>query len=284
MTTVRTQEELDAALARGDERIDIRSEAGVRLAVWASDSSTVRAYGSSTVWASGSSTVWAYGSATVRAYDSATVRASDSATVRASGSATVRAYDSATVWAYGSSTVWASDSATVRASDSATVRASGSATVWASGSATVTARARVAVHLHSGRAKVVGGVLIDHTREPGDAAAWCEYHGVTTADGIATLFKAVDDKWTTPRGTSYAPGSMPTADDWRDDAECGWGLHFSPSPIEALAYHPEATRFLAVGVAIETLRPIPGDTPKAKAPRVVVACREVDIDGCEVTA
>ena len=252
MTTVRTQEELDAALARGDERIDIRSEAGVRLAVWASDSSTVRAYGSSTVRAYGSSTVWAYGSSTVWASDSSTVRASDSSTVRAYGSSTVRAYGSSTVRAYGSSTV--------------------------------TARARVAVHLHSGRAKVVGGVLIDHTREPGDAAAWCEYHGVTTADGIATLFKAVDDKWTTPRGTSYAPGSMPTADDWRDDAECGWGLHFSPSPIEALAYHPEATRFLAVGVAIETLRPIPGDTPKAKAPRVVVACREVDIDGCEVTA
>ncbi len=140
------------------------------------------------------------------------------------------------------------------------------------------------MHLHSGRARVAGGVLVDHAQEPRSAAAWCEYHGVATADGIATLYKAVDDAWTTALGTSYAPGTMPAADDWRDDAECGGVLHFSPSPIEALSYHPEATRFLAVGVAIETLRPIPGDTPKAKAPRVVVACREVDIDGGEVAA
>ncbi len=183
--------------------------------------------------------------------------------------------------AYGSATVRAYDSATVRAYGSATVRASGSATVWAYDSATVRARPRLAVHLHSGRVTVSGGVLIDHTSEPTDPIAWCDYHGVEVVDGIATLYKAVNDKWTTDRGTDYSPGSLPSCDDWRDDSDCGGGLHFSPTPMEAQAYHREATRYLAVGVTVADLRPIvrPGDTPKAKAPRVVVACREVDVDG-----
>ena len=198
-------------------------------------------------------------SATVRAYDSATVTASDSATVTASGSATVTAYDSATVRAY--------DSATVRAYDSATV----------------TATPKVAVHLHSGYAKVSGGVLIDHTADLSDPTDWCEYHGVkATRAGIATLYKAVDDNWTTPRGFDYSPGAKPKAPDWRDDNGCGGGIHLSPTPVQALAYHPEATRFVAVGVRVADLRPIPGGTAKAKAPAVVRACREVDIDGQEV--
>ena len=106
---------------------------------------------------------------------------------------------------------------------------------------------------------------------------------MTVTDGTATLYKAVSSQWTTSRGTDYSPGTLPTCDDWSDDSECGGGLHFSPSPMEASAYYPEATRFLAVGVAVDTLRPILGSTPKAKAPCVVAPCREVDVDGREVT-
>ena len=180
---------------------------------------------------------------------------------------TVTACDSSTVTAYGSSTVTACDSSTVTACDSSTV----------------TAKARVAVHLHSGHAHIDGGVLIDHTAEPGDAAMWCAYHDVRVTRGIATLYKAVDDAWTTSRGFDYSPGATPSAPDWSPASACGGGLHFSPSPIEALAYKPDAARFLAVGVALDTLVPIlGGDTPKAKAPAVVVACREVDMDGREV--
>jgi hypothetical protein len=193
---------------------------------------------------------------------------SGSATVTASDSATVTAYDSATVTAYGSATVTASGSATVTAYDSATVRAT----------------PKCAVHLHSGYAKAKGGVLIDHTTDLSDPADWCEYHGVTvTRAGIATLYKAVDDAWTTPRGFDYSPGAKPKAPDWTDDNGCGGGLHFSPSPTQALAYHEEATRFVAVGVKVADLRPIPGGTAKAKAPAVVRACREVDLDGKPVT-
>ena len=256
--TVTTQAELDAALAEGVDCVDIYSPSGAWLEVRFT----------------GSATVQAYGSAMVRARGSAMVRARDSATVQAYGSAMVRARDSATVQAAESATVQAYGSAMVQAADSATVIARGSAIVWAT--------SRVAIHLHSSHATIHGGVLIDHTAEPSETPAWCQWHDVSVVDGIATLYKAVSDSWTTDHGTDYTPGTLPACDDWRDDNNCIGGLHFSPLPIQALAYHPEATRFVAVGVRVDELRPIPGRIAKAKAPRVVVACREVDIDGKDV--
>ena len=171
-------------------------------------------------------------------------------------------------------------SATVTASGSATVTASGSATVTAYGSATVTASSKVAIHLFDARVQVSGGVVIDVSKEVIDPSEWCDYHGVeVSAAGVATLYKAVDASYLSGWGTSYSPGTKPSAPDWRDNHECGGGLHFSPSPVQALTYNAEATRFLAVGVQVSDLRPIPGGTAKCKAPRVVRACAEVDIDG-----
>jgi hypothetical protein len=266
---VRTQAELDKAIADKVDWIEIRSPAGVWLEVVKSDSSTVRACDSSTVRACGSSTVRAYDWSTVTAYGSSTVRAYGSSTVRAYGSSTVTAYDSSTVRAYGSSTV----------------RAYGSSTVTAYDSSTVTATPLVAIHLHSATVKVVGGVVLDHSNLADfDAKAWCEYHGVKVSRGIATLYKAVNDRWTTDRGADYSPGSKPSCDDFRDTDACGNGLHFGPTPVHAMAYFREATKFVAVGVRLDELRPITGDTAKAKAPRVVRACVEVDMDGNVIAA
>jgi hypothetical protein len=197
----------------------------------------------------------------------------------------VTAYGSSTVTAYGSSTVTAYGSSTVRAYGSSTVTAYGSSTVRAYDSSTVTASPKVAVHLHRSTVHVSGGVVIDHTGVPSmDAKAWCEYHGVEVKRGIATLYKAVNDEWTTSYGFDYSPGAKPSAPDWRDDNDCGGGLHFCPTPSHALAYNREATKFLAVGVRVSEMRQIPGSTAKAKAPRVVRACVEVDINGDEVSA
>ena len=203
-------------------------------------------------------------------------------TVMATGSSTVTATDSSTVTAYGSSTVTAYGSSTVRAYSSSTVTATDSSTVRAYGSSTVTASPCVAVHLHSGLATIDGGVVIDVTTVNYTAEKWCAHHGVEVTDGIATVYKAVSDQWTTPRGADYTPGSTPEATDWADNAECGQGLHFGPTPAHALAYLPDATRFVAVGVELATLRPIPGGIAKCKAPKVVRACVEVDLDGNEV--
>ena len=201
-TVVRTQAELDEALAANAVTVEIRSPAGVWLEV------------------------------------------------RATGSSTVRAYDSSTVRAYDSSTV--------------------------------TATPCVAVHLHSALVTINGGVVIDVTTINDTAEKWCAHHDVEVTDGIATLYKAVNDQWTTSRGTDYSPGSTPEATDWFDDAQCGRGLHFGPTPNHALTYFLDATRFVAVGVELATLRPIPGGTAKCKAPKVVRACVEVDLDGNEV--
>ena len=287
---VRTQAELDEALAANAVTVEIRSPAGIWLSVMATGSSTVTAYGSSTVrayysstvMAAGSSTVMAYGSSTVMATGSSTVMATGSSTVRATDSSTVMAYDSSTVMAYGFSTVTATGSSTVRATDSSTVRAYDSSTVRAYYSSTVTASPCVAVHLHSGLATIDGGVVIDVTTVNDTAEKWCAHHGVEVTDGIATVYKAVSDQRTTSRGADYTPGSTPEVTDWADHAECGQGLHFGPTPAHALAYLPDATRFVAVGVELATLRPIPGGTAKCKAPKVVRACVEVDLDGNEV--
>ena len=295
--TVTTQAELDAALAEHVDIININSPRGVWLTISDSGSATVRAWGSATVRASGSATVRASDSATVRASGSATVEAWGSATVRASGSATVEAWDSATVEAsdsatvraWGSATVHASGSATVHAWGSATVQASGSATVQASDSATVRASPLVAVYLHSGRAVVHGGTLIDLTAiTETDPVTWCAVHGVAVTDGMASLYKATDGDLTA--GHSYRPvrydvGTEPVAPDFDARSECGGGLHLSPTTGQATTYRSDASRWVRVEVPVGEIVPIPSLLSGAVAKCKVRTCRvvaEVDRDGREI--
>jgi hypothetical protein len=190
--------------------------------------------------------------------------------VTASGSATVRAY--------GSATVTASGLATVRAYDSATVTASGLATVRAS--------SHVAVHLHSARVTVSGGVVIDVTSlDQSDPATWAEYTGALVKDGQVILHKAVDAGLNAGHGytlTNYAIGTDVTTEDWRPSNECGHGLHASPHAWQALEYAQDATRMLLVSCPLADLRPIPGDPAKAKA-RTFHVLREVNLDGSELS-
>lgn len=302
---VRSQAELDEALARtdltyADDEIVIDSPRGEWLVVGdtrgldvraygsatvhASDSATVRAYDSATVLASDSATVRAFGSAAVRAYEYATVTASNSATVRAYEYATVAASDFVTVHASGSSTVTASGSATVRAYEYATVAASGSATVRAYDSTTVTAGSHVATHRHSTRATLHGGTIIDHTSlDLNNPQTWADYTGAHIQDGEVVLYKAVDDTLTA--GHSWAPTAYPigqavACEDWRDDNDCGGGLHASPHPHQALSYHSDAARMLRVAAPLDSIRPI--GTDKAKAPRFRVL-DEVSLTGRPLT-
>jgi hypothetical protein len=195
----------------------------------------------------------------------------------------VTAYDSSTVRAYGSSAVRAYGSSAVRAYDSSTVTAYDSSTVTAYDSSTVTASSHTAVHLHSGRVLLKGGVVIDHTKiDLDDATTWADYHGVEIIDGVATVYKAVDDKYTTDRGFNYSPGATPSAPDWKAHRDCGNGLHFGPTPGHALAYHPEATKFMEAKVALADLVTLTGGTAKCKAPKVVSPLVEVDIHGNRV--
>lgn len=253
--TVTTQTELDQALADRAETVYIQSEEGVWLTLTDTGSSHVVARGSSHVVARGSSHVEAWGSSHVVAWDSSHVVA------------------------------W--DSSHVVARDSSHVEARGSSHVEAWDSSHVEAGKLVAVHLHSQRVQLAGGVVIDMTAvDYTDPQTWCDIAGVKVVDGIATLYKAVDPDYHAGQHyirTSYAPGSTPAAQDWRDDNRCGGGLHFGPTPAAALRYANCPTwkaKFLAVGVAVADLRPITsgsGTIPdKCKAPRVVTPCVEVD--------
>ena len=187
-----------------------------------------------------------------------------------------------------SARVWASGSATVEAYGSATVEAYGSATVRAYGSATVEASTHVAVHRHTTRATITGGVVIDHTTvDHTDPRVWAGYVGATVTGDTVTLYKAVDkDHYAGHqyRLTRYPIGESVTAPDWRDDHNCGYGLHASPHPHQALdyhqalSYHADAARMLTVECDLGDLRPIPGGTPKAKA-RTFRVTGEVRLDG-----
>ena len=179
--------------------------------------------------------------------------------------------------------LWGNSHAELWGNASATLWGNSHAELWGNSHA-VLSRFTVA-WLHSPLAKATGtGHVIDMAAvDLGDPALWADFHGVKVVDGIATVYKALKDHFGTGRlgwEGKYAPGETPEASDWRDDASCGGGLHFSPTPRQASDYLWGATRWVKVGVELATLRPIlGGGSPKCKAPKVVVPCVEVDING-----
>ena len=292
-TIVRTQAELDAAIAEGASDIVISSPEGVWLTIWESahvearESAHVAAWGSAHVEARESAHVVARGSAHVVARGSAHVEAWGSAHVVAWESAHVVAWESAHVVAWGSAHVVAWGSAHVAAWGSAHVEAWGSTHVEAWESSHVVASSLVAVHLHSTRVRVEGGVVIDVAAlELTDAATWCDFHGVSVVDDVATLFKALDDEFAAGHGyhpTTYTVGASMVCDDWTPTNDCGGGFHLGPTTSHATAYRPDAKRWVRVEVPLSDLRPILDGTPKCKA-RTCRVVAEVDRWGVDVPA
>ena len=243
-TIVKTQQELDAALADGKADIIIDSPRGVWLTV--SDSATVRAWGSATVEASDS--------ATVRAWDSATVRAWGSATVGAWGSATVRAWDSATVEAW--------DSATVRAGRYVAVHLHSQSVMLSGGvviDMTALDRSDPATWCDLNGIDVTDGRALVYKAVDADLNAG---HGYAV--------------------TAYPIGETVTAPDWSKSAGCGRGLHFGRSPMAAAGYHrgDSGPRYLACEVDLSEVVVL-NDKIKARSCRVL---HEVDRHGREITA
>jgi hypothetical protein len=276
---VRTQAELDAALAKGD------------LPVLAADITFVIREGSPTVVANGSPRVVAYDSSqpTVVAYDSSqpTVVAYDSSqpTVVANDSSQPRvvAYDSS------QPTVVANDSSqpTVVAYDSSqpTVEANGIVQLCVKGAVKVTAAAAVAIAVLGGSPLITGGGFISR-KDISTPAKWCDFYGARVSGGVAILFKAVKQDFTPPchtgNGVVYSPGTSPVAPDWDGGkAECGGGLHFSPNIPATLKFHSDNPRWMACPVALADLVVHPdGQYPeKVKARGCAAPIWEVDRDG-----
>ena len=134
--------------------------------------------------------------------------------------------------------------------------------------------------LIEGGAKVEGGqqVFVKKTTPQ----EWCDYYGVSVSGEVATLYKAVSADGESPRGTDYSPGLIPTAPDWDGYVrECGGGLHFSPTPMMAMEFYIDATRFMACPVALQDMVVHPyGKYPqKVKARACCAPTWEVDEDG-----
>jgi hypothetical protein len=307
VAVITNQTELDTALADADvHRIEIRSERGVWLQLRPQREVSVVAWGSSSVEAWGSSSVEAWDSSSVVAWDSSSVVAWDSSSVEAWDSSSVEAWDSSSVEARDSSSVEARDSSSVEARDSSSVEAWDSSSVEARGSSSVEARGAAGVHawhrsktragsscavwLHQATATIEGGHLIDLTQiDLDNTETWLAHHGVTVTDGRAMLYKAVDDELVAGHGhrpTSYVVGTDVEAPDWRDDRDCGHGLHVSPHPLMARDYYPGAKRYLRCSMAVTDIRVIDGtgsSTPKCKVPRLRVEA-EVDRHGRDLVA
>ena len=82
-------------------------------------------------------------------------------------------------------------------------------------------------------------------------------------------------------GTSYAPGSLPSAPDWNQgEGSCGGGLHLSPRPYLGLEFTHEVGRFVACPVRLEDIAI--GSGPyrnKVRAKAVCAPVYEVDDNG-----
>ena len=172
------------------------------------------------------------------------------------------------------------------------VEAWGNSSVVAWGNSSVVAGKWTAVHKMRGHVGFIeGGVVIEWPtiRTPQD---WCDYYGVRVTDGVALVFKGVNQEYQSPRGTAYIPLLEVEAPDWDGGAvECGEGLHFSPAPALTHEFLPtewlrdRAVKYVACGVKLEDMAIHPnGAYPhKCKARRCLVLY-ECDRRGEPVTA
>ena len=223
------------------------------------------------IWLCGAGRFVLQGAGVAFATDSAVVEARGSSHVVAWGSSHVEAWGSSHVEAWGSSHVEADGAASLRVFD----RVSGKA------------GRQVVIQQHSKLTKIDGGIQID-VELPATAADWCAWHGVKVVDGVAMVYKCVNDDFRSKRGGDYTPGTIPAAPDWDGGAkECGGGYHFSPSAA-ATRQFASGPKFLACPVALTDMRAPKLDDDsyanKIKAAKCCGPVVEVDIYGKPVKA
>jgi len=285
-----TVEAADSAVVIAGNHVFVRARGRARVTAGAY--SIVEAADDTFVVAQARAAVRAADRCHVRALLSARVQMSDEARAWIWGLSSAHATGHSTVTAWGSAKVSALDSASVEALETAIVVAGGAATVRAFGSVMVRARGRakvqatdgVAVMRHGPYVTVSGGTAREAVR-PGTAEEWCRYYGVPLENGVATLYKAVNDDFDSYHGLTYRPGNEPRAPDWDGgERECGGGLHFSPRPTFALPVPGDELRFVACPVRLEDIVFHPdGDYPdKVKAAAVCAPVYEVLEDGTPV--
>ena len=188
--------------------------------------------------------------------------------------------------AWGSSHVEAWGSSHVEARGSSHVEADGAASLRVFDRVSGKAGRQVVIQKHSKLTKIDGGIQID-VELPTTAADWCAWHGVKVVDGVAMVYKCVNDDFRSARGGDYTPGTIPAATDWDGGAkECGGGYHFSPSAA-ATRQFASGPKFLACPVALTDMRAPKLDDSYANKIKAAKCCGpvvEVDIYGKPVKA
>ena len=264
ITTVTTQEELDAALAAGiiDLLID-RPDGATPLEI---ENKKVRLRGNSSAILSGNS--------------SAILRGNSRATLWGNSRAILRDNSSAILSDNSSAILWGNSRATLSDNSSATLSGNSSATLW--GNSRATLKKFTVAWKKSVDATITGtGHVIDMTAiDLSKREDWTKYTGaLVDEDGQIHLYKAVDDNLESAYSKdkfAYTVGSIVEPEWWKDNNFCGNGIHLCPSPQHARDHFPDATRFLEVTCDAATFVPI--DTSKIKTAQAYVL-REVDICG-----
>lgn len=119
--------------------------------------------------------------------------------------------------------------------------------------------------------------------EAWESSQWIAHHGVEVTDGgRAVLYKAVDANLVAGHyhtRTTYPLAGELTAPDWRDDHECGGGLHLSPTPSAARAYFTGDgdARYLRCTAAVADIRVVDGNDDSS-APKVKVQTLKVEAE------
>lgn len=122
-------------------------------------------------------------------------------------------------------------------------------------------------------------VILLNSSDPID---WINFFELPAIDNeFVYLYKALDSDFCSNFNKfKYPPGTTVESPDWDPEIECGMGLHFSPSPKDALQFNPDAEKYVACKVKLSEMVVHPdGKFPeKVKAPRVYEIV-EVDIEG-----
>ena len=166
-------------------------------------------------------------------------------------------------------------------SSTANVNAKAFCQLKLSGSLTVVAAATVAIVVLGGNPKIEGGGFIQRL-DISTPEKWCDYYGVDVRGGFALLGKIVGENYVSKRGCRYPVGGAPAAPDWDGgQAECGGGLHFSPTPEMAREFDANGEHRLICPVLLTDIAVHPdGEYPqKCKARAVTSPLWEVDAHG-----
>jgi hypothetical protein len=137
--------------------------------------------------------------------------------------------------------------------------------------------------LKSSSAKAKNGVIIGAS--PLTTSQWLEGCGISVNKGKVILYKSLNKDWTSTDGFKFEVGKKHIAPDWDElfIGECGYGIHYSPTVAQSLAFRDEGL-YIACEVKVKDIASLPAfaqypDKIRAKGGICLYQC---DKDGKEI--